>query len=745
VSCLILKATHYALILVCFGLFLLPDTASAQLPSPRSYLFVEVTDHDGRAVPAARVEVFSRSQNRATQIRNEVTDQKGEVNAMFLASWALVAYDLKVSKSGYLTSEHVLFDYPTSSQYIHYSREEFPAGPEKLTGSEHLLMKVVLSKIPTSAREQAMADVDERRRQLLLAAKRGDHVRLRELLQAGAKPNDTDAQGVPAIMWAAFVGNSEAIKALLAAGANVQNRKTTAHEALLIYLVQGIYRDQHYKTYGEVQSKEDLLEQQNEIVRTLIEAGANVNVEHSPWGTVLNGALGLVPGDLSIKTIKLLVASGANVNGIDRAGMTALMRATQAHSLEAINLLLEAGARASINLADQLGNTAAMYACRYSYSYSNSGEPANILLKALVSAGADITMVNHDGQNALMLASRSSTWESVSYLIESGARPLINARDKNGWTALIYASNPEFYSNSFGPRITEILIQNGAKVNEKDNEGMTALMHSSKLPNTRSAETARILIDAGASVDEKDAHGRTALMYAAPRYYNASASATVKTLIERKANVNEVNDEGRTALMIASRWYDEENVTLLLAAGASPNARDKQGQTALMLACQSMPPIRVELYVKAGAGASINAKDVRGWTALMYDVRRVYAAEESAVMIAAGANVNEVNEEGKTALMLAAETGSLEIVRTLIDAGATIDARDKQGRTALMWALFNREKKLERVQLLLRAGADTGAKDNRGYTASMIAEEVGETGIAKILEEAMRPGFKIDR
>jgi hypothetical protein len=130
-----------------------------------------------------------------------VTDQKGQANASFLVLWSAESYDLKVSKSGYVASEHVLFDYPSNSQHIHFAREELPVGPGKLAESEHLVMKVLLSKIPTAAREWAIADVEEPRRQLLLASKRGDHAKLRDLLQAGAKPNDTDAQGVPAIVW----------------------------------------------------------------------------------------------------------------------------------------------------------------------------------------------------------------------------------------------------------------------------------------------------------------------------------------------------------------------------------------------------------------------------------------------------------------------------------------------------------------------------------------------------------------
>ena len=61
------------------------------------------------------------------------------------------------------------------------------------------------------------------------------------------------------------------------------------------------------------------------------------------------------------------------------------------------------------------------------------------------------------------------------------------------------------------------------------------------------------------------------------------------------------------------------------------------------------------------------------------------------------------NNDGQTALMLAAENGKLHNVRALIMAGADVNARDKDGQTALMLAKENDEPAI--VRLLKAHGA----------------------------------------
>jgi ankyrin repeat protein len=92
-----------------------------------------------------------------------------------------------------------------------------------------------------------------------------------------------------------------------------------------------------------------------------------------------------------------------------------------------------------------------------------------------------------------------------------------------------------------------------------------------------------------------------------------------------------------------------------------------------------------------------------------------------------GANPNEQDSRGMTALMIAAERGHTAIVQTLLDQGADIQAKEaRQGRTALFLAVAHGHTPV--VQALLSKGADVKEKDNSGWTPLMLAAERGDTG-----------------
>lgn len=103
-------------------------------------------------------------------------------------------------------------------------------------------------------------------------------------------------------------------------------------------------------------------------------------------------------------------------------------------------------------------------------------------------------------------------------------------------------------------------------------------------------------------------------------------------------------------------------------------------------------------------------------------------------LLSNGADVNVKDEDGNTALIIAAIFGHNTIAQILLANGADVNAKDNDGKTALMWAAFNGQTAI--VRLLLSTGADVNIKDNFGKTALMKADSSGNTDIVKLLKNA---------
>ena len=87
------------------------------------------------------------------------------------------------------------------------------------------------------------------------------------------------------------------------------------------------------------------------------------------------------------------------------------------------------------------------------------------------------------------------------------------------------------------------------------------------------------------------------------------------------------------------------------------------------------------------------------------------------LLMEAGADINEVNEQGDTALLLACKAGSLELATMLKDAGAGVSVANEQGDTALLVAVAGGN--LAVAELLVDWGADVKAERRDG--AGLIA------------------------
>ena len=103
------------------------------------------------------------------------------------------------------------------------------------------------------------------------------------------------------------------------------------------------------------------------------------------------------------------------------------------------------------------------------------------------------------------------------------------------------------------------LIANGADVNTKDKDGVTALMEAVFKGHL---SIVKILVDAGADVNAKSRRDMTALIIASIRGF----TGVVKILVDAGADMNAMDENGMTALMHAKGKPEIEEI--LKKAGA---------------------------------------------------------------------------------------------------------------------------------------------------------------------------------
>lgn len=223
---------------------------------------------------------------------------------------------------------------------------------------------------------------------------------------------------------------------------------------------------------------------------------------------------------------------------------------------------------------------------------------------------------------------------------ENSLTPLVTMyRPSHGASGALPFIHPE------NLRLLKGLLDKGADVNAKDEDGNPALM----LAITQEyRDSACLLLDRGADVNVRDSDGITALMYAADE-----PLPFVQLLLAHGAEVNARNNNNYTALIVATVGDDQKPkvVQALLNAGAEVNVQCKYGPTALMNAASAgnYPNVQALLAHKA----DVNAKNFEGWTALMDAIQQSQNAKVVRLLLEYGADPNTKASDGSTPLTLA--------------------------------------------------------------------------------------------
>ena len=419
------------------------------------------------------------------------------------------------------------------------------------------------------------------------AVEKQDHAAIRTLLKQHTDVNASQADGMTALHWAAYLDDAETAKLLVKAGANV---KATNH-------------------YGVPPLSLACQNGSTEIVELLLSAGADPKTKLRGGETVLMTAARTgKPGP-----VKALLAHGADVNAKERRGQTGLMWAAADGQTEVVEVLIRAGADIHASLPDS-GFTPLFFAVR---------EGRLGATRALLKAGADVNATMQPrkpngkgprpGTSPLVLAVENGHFELAVALLEAGADP---NDQRSGFTALhtlTWVRKPNRGDGDDGDpapigsgnlsslQFARKLVERGANVNARLKSGKSGRAQLSRVGATPflvaavtdDAPFMRLLVELGADPLIGNEHNATPLM----------AAAGLGTM----APTEEAGTEEEAL----------EAVELAIKLGGDVNAVDKNGETAMHGAAYKNYPKVVQLLADKGAKADIwNRTNKWGWTPL---------------------------------------------------------------------------------------------------------------------------------
>ena len=456
---------------------------------------------------------------------------------------------------------------------------------------------------------------------LITAARDGNLQAVRALIAKRANVNEKARDGATPLLWAVYHNDLEMTQALLAAGAapNTPNR------------------------YGVTPLLQASRTGDARLISVLLKGGADFYLPHPDGETPLMAA----SRSGGIDAVRMLIEAGADPNAVTSyQEETALMWAAAEGHAEVITALLDAKAdpnrKARIHTIKERkhadhptgGLTALMYAAR------NGHEAA---VRSLIKGGADPRLTNGDGMTASMIAIVNDRFDLARVLVDLGA-------DANDGSL--------YFAVDMHDATTDMRAKDGSRLRADHRNTLTSL------------ELIKLLLDRGADPNKPfvgQLHSNTLCcgddINSSP-FYRAAVASDVEAL----------------KLMIAKgalvEWSPAPPKREGRAGGAGGRGGANVGRTPVMVT------------INGGRGAAFSAGP--GFDRLGPPPFREASSREPVeavkVLLAAGANPNAAAPDGSTPLHQAVTARQIPIIRALVAAGAKLDAVNKDNLTPLQVA-----------------------------------------------------------
>ncbi|MEO5923019.1 MAG: ankyrin repeat domain-containing protein [Bryobacteraceae bacterium] len=499
------------------------------------------------------------------------------------------------------------------------------------------------------------------------AAMRGDVAAVRTLLAQKADVNLPQADGATAMQWAAYRNDLALADILIGAKADV---KAPNHDGATPLRLAA--------TYGSA-----------DMINRLLKAGADAN-ETNPFGET---PLMYAARNGNPAAVKVLITAKANVNVTEKLrGTTPLMWAAEQAHPEAMAELIAAGADVSLRSAvdtkgggaylaptvktrlgqqtseDQKGAPNGGGAAKgkgkgkAAPAAAPAGEGTDVVALA-DAAAAEFSFgrsrdTNGGALTALVFAARQNCIDCAKVLLDAGAN--VNQTTNYGWTPLLTATQNRNY------KLAALLLERGANPNLKNNGGWSPLYLATDNRNIEigdyptpkadmdQLDYIKLLISKGADVNVRVCGTKSV----------PPACAGDSTETRTNFTMQWLQEDGATPFLRAAQSSDVDLMKVLIAAGADPKIRTAHDVTALSV-----------------------ASGIAWVEGVTFEWSRAKNVEAVKMLLDLGVNVNQADEEGRTALHGAAHKGRNEIVQMLVDAGGKLDAHDVGSRDTVNGAM----------------------------------------------------------
>lgn len=426
------------------------------------------------------------------------------------------------------------------------------------------------------------------------------------------------------------------------------------------------------------------------IVRLLLEHAPNTIHTADAYGrTVLH--LYLSSGADSPEMLRLLLERGASLTTRDTNGWTAVH--WLAHGTRAIECyhVISEYLRSETELLPLLANTTGKQRSAFHVA-ARSGNRSFVewvLTRVSDSVVKQLLLSVDQGLNTPAHTSLRVPYHTaervqfVKLLLASSPVAVVHKRNSSGNNLLHMAVR---WNNS---ELVNLLTDLGADLNAHDQYSATPIHEA---VTSGAVNAVQVLLDRHCDSTCQDQKSRGVIHRLAKELHNPSYPGVpmLNLLITRlsPAQLAQTTRRGWTALHYLAR-YDAHDVTLLKTIWRATtiqthDARDINGQTALHLATHHDHVNLVALLLELGASPVI--PDIHGRTALHVAALSGHTRAIEHLLSVEPILVDMMDNQGMSALMIAAHHSRLEAVKTLLDHGASRMCVDNRGRTALHWA-----------------------------------------------------------